>query len=319
MIIIIVILLLLITYYYSIKDIIKFIYYIDILFEIDRSSENCSKITNDYNNSYNNIYKKDIILDILSVLKYKKDNQTTEEAASSKNPSVNTARIQIISDKTAEITDEEKDAEKKAAQEKEEKDKAAASNKNNKENINSNNIARDLYYFLDEKGNIKNYYDSVSGTLLGLFVVITVILILFKSITNISFPYFLVPYAKFDFDFTNFRKHLWDNGIIYTGIIIYILIYIIILNILSDKLKRYYESLDNNEYDSKIDKFKNDIEEIRRVIYSHIGLVLILVLIIMISYKKIYGDYFYYIAYGISIICIIILYMSYFAYNEFVI
>uniref|UniRef100_A0A6C0J0F0 Uncharacterized protein n=1 Tax=viral metagenome TaxID=1070528 RepID=A0A6C0J0F0_9ZZZZ len=319
MIIIIVILLLLITYYYSIKDIIKFIYYIDILFEIDRSSENCSKITNDYNNSYNNIYKKDIILDILSVLKYKKDNQTTEEAASSKNPSVNTARIQIISDKTAEKTDEEKDAEKKAAQEKEEKDKAAASNKNNKENINSNNIARDLYYFLDEKGNIKNYYDSVSGTLLGLFVVITVILILFKSITNIYFPYFPVPYTKFDFDFTNFRKHLWDNGIIYTGIIIYILIYIIILDILSDKLKRYYESLDNNEYDSKIDKFKNDIEEIRRVIYSHIGLVLILVLIIMISYKKIYGDYFYYIAYGISIICIIILYMSYFAYNEFVI
>jgi hypothetical protein len=261
MIIISVIFLLLIIFFYSIKDIISLIYYIDILFEIDRSSKNCSKDFKDYDNLYNNKYKKDVIIDILSVLKYKENKAKEQEI-----------------------------------------------------NINSNRISRDLYYFLDEKSTkiIEGNYNAIFGTLLGLFVVILILILLFKS--NVSFPNWPIP----KLDIINLGKHIWNNGNIYTGIVLYLIAYIVIFSILSDKLKRYNESLDKDEYNTDITRFKNDIEEIRKVIYSHIALMLILVLIIMISYKNIYGDYFYYIAYGISIISIIIIYMSYFAYNEFI-
>jgi hypothetical protein len=179
--------------------------------------------------------------------------------------------------------------------------------------INSNLIARDFYYFLGEKSNndIYKYYNAVSGTLLGLFVAIPFIIILY---TNSYFENY--PGIYWD----KVQKHIWNNGMVYSGILLYIIVYVILLSILSDKLKRYNDNINTNEYTkNNIDKLKNDLEEFRKLILSHIGLILIIVLVITILYKKIYGDYYYYIAYGISIICMILIYMAYFAYNQFVI
>lgn len=181
--------------------------------------------------------------------------------------------------------------------------------------INSNLIARDLYYFLGEKSNndIYNYYNAVSGTLLGLFVAIPFIIIFYSNSYFENYPGIYLD---------KLQKHIWNNGMVYSGIFLYIIVYVIILSILSDKLKRYNNNIKTNEYKKEkdnIDKLKNDLEEFRKLILSHVGLILIIVLVITILYKKIYGDYYYYIAYGISIICMILIYMTYFAYNQFVI
>ena len=160
----------------------------------------------------------------------------------------------------------------------------------NEGDIYSNPIAKELYYFLKDK-DIYNYYNGVSGTLLSLFVVLFILFII---------------YNKFNNKYNN----------IYIFIVLYIIAYIIIFPILSDKIKRYNDKINSKEYNINTDNLRYDLEEFRKLIYSHIGHLLILVFIIMILYKNLYGEYNYYIAYGIFITSIIITYLLYFVYIQ---
>lgn len=248
MIIIAILSILLITYIHSIKDIITLLYYNDILYNIDRSTKNCSK---EY--YYEDKYKYSIISNILIKIT-QNDNESYDDFIKRKE--------EILID------------------------------------IYSNPIARELYYFLKDK-NIYDYYNGISGTLLGLFVVFTGLLLYFT------------------FNIKEAEKYIVKYGILYICILLYIIAYSTLFGLLSDKLKNYNNSINSKEY-YNTDKLRYDLEELKKIIYSHIGLILIIIILIMISYKKLYGDKNYYIAYGIFITIIIIIYILYFIYNNFI-
>jgi len=174
--------------------------------------------------------------------------------------------------------------------------------------ILTNPIAKDLYFFIkknnddktyynDSKAIIYDYYNMVGGILLGLFIVflgIMIAAIVYKKLNGNNISIFIILY------------------------VLYIIAYITIFSILSDKLKRYNDNIIQKTYKDST-SIKNDFEELKKLVYAYLFLAFSIILVIMISYKNLYGDYYFYREYAITVVGLFIFYISYVAYNEFIV
>jgi len=155
------------------------------------------------------------------------------------------------------------------------------------------NIFAKKFHNLIYENNILEKYNALSGTLLGLFVVFLVCI-------------FIIYNKK--------RKFF----MLYLKIILFIITYIVLFSLLSDKLKNFFEKIEKSSYTiHNINYLKNDIEEIKRILYFHIILIFIIIIIIIFLYKSLYGEYNTYIIYILSIIIFMIIYGIYYSYNIF--
>jgi apolipoprotein N-acyltransferase len=137
----------------------------------------------------------------------------------------------------------------------------------------------------------------VGGILLGLFIVflgIMIAAIVYKKLNGNNISIFIILY------------------------VLYIIAYITIFSILSDKLKRYNDNIIQKTYKDST-SIKNDFEELKKLVYAYLFLAFSIILVIMISYKNLYGDYYFYREYAITVVGLFIFYISYVAYNEFIV
>lgn len=180
--------------------------------------------------------------------------------------------------------------------------------------ILANPIAKDLYFFISNDSNgsndsndsngskaiIYDYYNTYGGILLGIFI----------------FIFGLVLTAIY------YKKLNGNNGNnVYFFIMIYVLYliaYIIIFSIMSDKLKRYNDNINEKTYKDST-SIKNDFEELKKLVYAYLFLAFSIILVIMISYKNLYGDFYFYREYAITVVGLFIFYIFYVAYNEFIV
>lgn len=168
--------------------------------------------------------------------------------------------------------------------------------------ILANPIAKDLYFFInnDSKSIIYDYYNTYGEILLGIFIFIfgLVLTAIYYKILN-----------------GNNDNNIYFFIMIY---VFYVLSYIIIFSTMSDKLKRYNDNINEKTYKDST-SIKNDFEELKKLVYAYLFLAFSIILVIMISYKNLYGDFYFYREYAITVVGLFIFYISYVAYNEFIV